>query len=155
MSDLLRKINSLAIFGGLRQREPLNSLCKFLRLTELAGTKLEDVIEAYSEFVRQTYLMSPEADFSSALWDALKEDENVYFKIVANNFIAKKNGEETVKISRLLELQVARELDLLTEIGNTSYIELQKLFYYDGNVAQFNTTGIDMKTRYLTYLSDD
>lgn len=155
MSDLLRKINSLAVFGGLRQKEPLNSLCRFLRLTELAGTKLEDVLEAYSEFVRATYAIRPDADFSGALWDALKDDENVYFKIQVGNLLAKKNGEETVKISRLLELQVERELDLLTDIGNTNYIDLQKLFYYEGNIAQFNTTGIDMKLRYLTYLSDD
>ena len=45
MSELLKQINSLAVFGGLRQKEPLKSLCIFLRSTETPGTKLEDVLE--------------------------------------------------------------------------------------------------------------
>ena len=67
--------------------------------------------------------------------------------------MAEKNGDEPKKMSHLMEVEVERELDLLTEIGNTSYIDLQNLFYYDGMIAQFKTTGIDMKKRYMTYLS--
>ena len=29
MSELLKEINSLAVFGGIRQKEPLKSLCAF------------------------------------------------------------------------------------------------------------------------------
>ena len=76
MSELLKQINSLAIFGGLRQKEPLKSLCVFLRSSETPGTRLEDVIEAYSDFVKSVYTIRPDADFSGALWDALKTDEN-------------------------------------------------------------------------------
>lgn len=155
MSELLRQINSLAVFGGLRQKEPLKSLCTFLRSTETAGTKLEDVLEAYSDFVRQVYMIRTDADFSGALWDALKEDENVYFKIATKNMMASQTGEEHIKLSRLMEVEVDRELDILTSIGNTSYIDLQNLFYYDGHIAQFKTTGIDMKKRYLAYLSPE
>ena len=153
MSDLLKKINSLALFGGLRQKDPLKSLCTFLKATETPGTKLEEVIEAYSEFVRSIYMVRPDADFSGALWDILKEDDNAYFRIAAHNMLAEKNGEQPVKISRLMEVEVERELDLLTIIGNTSYIDLQNFFYYDGHIAQFKTTGIDMKKRYMNYLS--
>ena len=53
----------------------------------------------------------------------------------------------------IYEVEVERELDLLTAIGNTSYIDLQNFFYYDGHIAQFKTTGIDMKKRYMNYLS--
>ena len=67
--------------------------------------------------------------------------------------LAVKNGDEPKKLSHLMEVEVERELDLLTVIGNTSYIDLQNLFYYDGHIAQFKTTGIDMKKRYLVYLS--
>ncbi|SDX93136.1 hypothetical protein SAMN02910264_01038 [Ruminococcaceae bacterium YAD3003] len=153
MSELLKQINSLAVFGGLRQKEPLKSLCTFLRSTETPGTRLEDVIEAYSNFVREVYMIRTDADFSGALWDALKEDENVYFKIATRNMMAAQTGEEKIKLSRLMEVEVDRELDILTAIGNTSYIDLQNLFYYDGHIAQFKTTGIDLKKRYMAYLS--
>ena len=153
MSELLKQINSLAVFGGLRQKEPLKSLCTFLRSTETPGTRLEDVIEAYSDFVREVYMIRTDADFSGALWDALKEDENVYFKIATRNMMAAQTGDEPIKLSRLMEVEVDRELDILTAIGNTSYIDLQNLFYYDGHIAQFKTTGIDLKKRYLAYLS--
>lgn len=155
MSELLKQINSLAVFGGLRQKEPLKSLCTFLRSTETPGTRLEDVIEAYSNFVREVYMIRTDADFSGALWDALKEDENVYFKIATRNMMAAQTGDESIKLSRLMEVEVDRELDILTAIGNTSYIDLQNLFYYDGHIAQFKTTGIDLKKRYLAYLSTD
>lgn len=153
MSELLKQINSLAVFGGLRQKEPLKSLCTFLRSTETPGTKLEDVIEAYSNFVREVYMIRTDADFSGALWDALKEDDNVYYKIATRNMMAAQTGEEPIKLSRLMEVEVDRELDILTAIGNTSYIDLQNLFYYDGHIAQFKTTGIDLKKRYMAYLS--
>jgi len=153
MSELLKQINSLALFGGLRQTEPLNSLCTFLKSTETPGVRLEEVIESYSEFVRAVYMIRPDADFSGALWDSLKKDENAYYKIAIKNMLAAKNGEQPVKLSRLMEVEVERELDLLTKIGNTSYIDLQNLFYYDGHIAQFKTTGINMKARYLSYLS--
>ena len=155
MSDLLRKINSLALFGGLRQKDPLKSLCVFLKATETPGTKLEEVIEAYSEFVRSVYMVRPDADFSGALWDILKEDDNAYFRIATHNMLAQKKGEQPVKMSRLIEVEVERELDLLTAIGNTSYIDLQNFFYYDGHIAQFKTTGIDMKKSYMNYLSPE
>lgn len=155
MSELLKQINSLAVFGGLRQKEPLKSLCTFLRSTETPGTRLEDVIEAYSNFVREVYMIRTDADFSGALWDALKEDDNVYYKIATRNMMAAQTGEEKIKLSRLMEVEVDRELDILTAIGNTSYIDLQNLFYYDGHIAQFKTTGIDLKKRYLAYLSTD
>ena len=155
MSELLRQINSLAIFGGLRQKEPLKSLCMFLRSTETPGTRLEDVLESYSDFVKNVYTIRADADFSGALWDALKADENPFFKISIDNMLAVKNGDEPKKLSHLMEVEVERELDLLTIIGNTSYIDLQNLFYYDGHIAQFKTTGIDMKKRYLIYLSAD
>ena len=34
MADLIKDINSLAIFGGLRKREPLASLVKFLKIAD-------------------------------------------------------------------------------------------------------------------------
>ena len=149
MSDLLKQINSLALFGGLRQKEPLKSLSVFLKSTETPGTRLEDVIETYSDFV------GTDADFSGALWDCLKSDDNPYYRIAVKNMMAVQKGEPPEKISRLMEVEVERELEILTKIGNTSYIDLQNCFYYDGHIAQFKTTGMDMKKRYLAYLSPD
>ena len=65
----------------------------------------------------------------------------------------RRTGEEELKISRMMELSAERELDILTKIGNTSYINLQSMLYFDGYIAQFKSTGIDLKERYLALLA--
>ena len=152
MADLIKDINSLAIFGGMRKKQPLASLCRFLTLAEEAGHSQNDLIEAYSEFVNAVYSMRPDADFSGALWDCLKSDDNAYMSFTKTNAMRRRTGEEELRISKMMEVAVERELDILTSIGNTSYINLQSMLYYDGYIAQFKSTGIDMKSRYLELL---
>ena len=152
MPDLIKDINSLAIFGGLRKREPLASLTKFLKLADEGTNSQNDLIEAYAEFVNSVYQLRPDADFSGALWDALKTDDNAYLKFIKTNAMRRRTGEEELKISHMMEISVERELEILTRIGNTSYINLNSMLYYDGYVAQFKTTGIDLKARYLALL---
>lgn len=152
MPDLIKDINSLAIFGGLRKREPLASLTKFLKLADEGTNSQNDLIEAYAEFVNSVYRLRPDADFSGALWDALKTDDNAYLKFIKTNAMRRRTGEEELKISHMMEISVERELEILTRIGNTSYINLNSMLYYDGYVAQFKTTGIDLKARYLAML---
>ena len=152
MPDLIKDINSLAIFGGLRKREPLASLTKFLKLADEGTNSQNDLIEAYAEFVNSVYRLRPDADFSGALWDALKTDDNAYLKFIKTNAMRRRTGEEELKISHMMEISVERELEILTRIGNTSYINLNSMLYYDGYVAQFKTTGIDLKARYLVLL---
>ena len=139
MSDLLKEINSIAVFGGIRQKEPLNSLCAFLRLSDTVGAAQTDVIEAYSGFVRVLYSMRSDADFSGALWDSLAETDNVYLDLVRSGG----------KIPKLLEIAVRKELDILTQIGNTSCIDLEPMLYYDGYVPQFKSSGVDMRDGYM------
>ena len=145
MSELLKEINSLAVFGGIRQREPLKSLCAFLRLSDTVGAAQTDVIEAYSEFIRVLYDMRPDADFSGALWDSLEVTENVFLDQA-------RSGKE--KMPRLLEVAAAKELDILTQIGKTSCIDLEPMLYYDGYVPQFKSTGIDMRDRYMKLIGN-
>ncbi len=152
MADLLSDINSLAIFGGMRKKEPLASLTNFLKLADEGGNPQNDVIRAYAEFVNAVYMLRPDADFSGALWDCLKTDDNAYLNFIKTNAMRRRTGEEQLKISRMMEVSVERELDILTRIGNTSYINLQSFLYYDGYIAQFKSTGIDMKARYLDLL---
>ena len=64
----------------------------------------------------------------------------------------RRTGEEELKISKMMEVAVERELEILTRIGNTSYINLQSMIFYEGYIAQFKTTGIDLKSRYLDML---
>ena len=45
MSDLLREIDSLALFRGVRYAEPLNSLCDFLKKME-AGYTIDEMIDS-------------------------------------------------------------------------------------------------------------
>ena len=152
MPDLIKEINSLAIFGGMRKKEPLASLSKFLTLADEADRTQNDLLRAYAEFVNAVYSMRPDADFSGALWDCLKADENAYINFRKTNAMRRRTGEEELKISKMMEVAVERELDILTRIGNTSYINLQSILYYDGYIAQFKTTGIDMKARYMELL---
>ena len=152
MPDLIKEINSLAIFGGMRKKEPLASLSKFLTLADEADRTQNDLLRAYAEFVNAVYSLRPDADFSGALWDCLKADENAYINFRKANAMRRRTGEEELKISKMMEVAVERELDILTRIGNTSYINLQSILYYDGYVAQFKTTGIDMKARYMDLL---
>ena len=152
MADLIKDINSLAIFGGMRKKQPLASLCRFLTLAEEAGHSQNDLIEAYSEFVNAVYSMRPDADFSGALWDCLKSDDNAYMNFTKTNAMRRRTGEEQLRISKMMEVAVERELDILTSIGTTSYINLQSMLYFDGYIAQFKSTGIDMKSRYLELL---
>lgn len=140
MSDLLKEINSLAVFGEIRQREPLKSLCAFLKLSDTVGAAQTDVIEAYSGFVRTLYALRPDADFSGALWDSLAMTDNVYLDQI-------RTGKD--QIPKLLEIAVRKELDLLTKIGNTSCLDLEPMLYYDGYVPQFKSSGIDMHGRYM------
>ena len=133
MADLIKDINSLAIFGGLRKKAPLESLAKFLKLADEGTNSQNDLIEAYAEFVNSVYQLRPDADFSGALWDALKTDDNAYINFRKTN--------------------IMRVLDILTRIGNTSYINLQSMLFFDGYIAQFKSTGIDMKARYMELLS--
>jgi hypothetical protein len=153
MADLLSDINSLAIFGGLRKKEPLASLTNFLKLADEGGNPQNDVIRAYAEFVNAVYMLRPDADFSGALWDALKTDDNAYINFRKTNIMRRRTGEAELKISRMMEISVERELDILTRIGNTSYINLQSMLFFDGYIAQFKSTGIDMKARYMELLS--
>ena len=153
MADLIKDINSLAIFGGLRKKAPLESLAKFLKLADEGTNSQNDLIEAYAEFVNSVYQLRPDADFSGALWDALKTDDNAYINFRKTNVMRRRTGEAELKISRMMEISVERELDILTSIGNTSYINLQSMLYFDGYIAQFKSTGIDMKARYMELLS--
>lgn len=153
MAELIKDIYSLAIFGGLRKREPLASLSRFLKVADEGGVSQNEIIEAYAEFVNSVYRLRPDADFSGALWDALKTDENAYLNFKKTNAMRRRTGEPELKISRMMEVSVERELDILTRIGNTSYINLQSMLYFDGYIAQFKSTGIDMKARYLELLS--
>ncbi len=136
----------------MRKKEPLASLTRFLKLADEAGHSPNDLIEAYAEFVNAIYSMRPDADFSGALWDCLKSDENAYINFTKTNVMRRRTGEEELKISKMMEVAVERELEILTRIGNTSYINLQSMIFYEGYIAQFKTTGIDLKSRYLDML---
>ena len=152
MSDLLKQINSLTVFGGLRKTEPLKSLVKFLRCTETVGIPAEEIIEAYSEFVGILYDMRPDADFSGALWDALESDVNIYLKAESSSILAQMCGAEPLKLSRMTENAALKELELLTEIGRTSSADLEKMLFSEDYIPQFSTSGMDMKSNYRKFL---
>lgn len=152
MSDLLNKINSLSIFKGVRSREPLLSLCKFLKVSDTPGTTQDELIEAYSEFVYSLYEDCPDGDISRALWDSVIADENPYLKHTINQITGSRNSNK--EISRLMHISVEKELDILNELGNLSFIDVERMIYYDGYVPQFKSTGIDIKSKYMNVIEN-
>lgn len=150
MSELLRQIDSLALFRGIRNKEPLYSLCDFLKKLE-AGYTIDETIESYSHFVSVLYDLRPDADLSAAVWDALVDDENPFLRHRIDMIV---DPESTRAMSTIIKLTAERELDLLTEIaGNTSY-DFKEQMYYDGYLPDFNSSHIDLKERYMRMIDN-
>ncbi len=148
MSELLREIDSIALFRGVKEKEPLKSLCDFLQKME-PDYSIEEMIDSYGNFCSKLYELRADCDLSAAIWDALVDDMNPYlrFKIDLIN-----NPETANRMSRLMELTATRELDLLTRIGNYSSFDFKNEMYYDGYLPDFRTSHIDLKSRYLRML---
>jgi len=145
MSEILSKINSLAIFAGVREKEPLKSLANFMRKVDEVGVPQDDIIEAYTDFVARLYDTTDDADFSKAMWHALVNTDNPYLRLAIE-------GEKSM--SRLTQMNAERELDLLTEISNISYNDIEKFIYYEGYLPQFKSSGIDIRKRYEDLLEN-
>ena len=150
MSDLLREIDSLALFRGVRYAEPLNSLCDFLKKME-AGYTIDEMIEAYGTFVSVLYSMRTDADLAGAMWDALLADMNPYLKHRIDTLV---NPEEATKMSTLITLTAERELDLLTQIGSNTSYDFKEAMYYDGYLPDFTSSQIDFKTQYMRVIDN-
>ena len=152
MSELLRKIDSIALLRGVRYKEPLNSLCNFLKLRENGGgATIEQLIESYSTFVSVLYNLRVDADLSAAIWDALADDMNPLIKNRIDGIIA---PDETREMSTLIKLTGERELNLLTEIGSYTSTKFKDGMYYDGYLADFRSSKIDFRERYMKMLEE-
>jgi len=149
MSELLCKINSLALFKGIRDVEPLKSMCEFLTLADDVSQARYNVLDKYTEFVNALYDIRHDGDLSVAIWHALRYDDNAYLQAHIAKELAVIRGTKEVQISHILTAGAERELALINEIAKTSYAELEPLLAYDDYVAQFKTTGIDIRDRYL------
>ncbi|MCQ2474006.1 MAG: ATP-binding protein [Saccharofermentans sp.] len=150
MSDLLRDLNSLALFRGVSHTEPLNSLRDFLNKTESDCTS-DEKIEAYAAFVSVLYSIRPDADFSAAIWDALLSDMNPYLKSRIDMLV---NPEEAEPINSLMLLTAQNELDILTKIGSVTSKDFKEALAIDGYLPDFTSSRIDFKTRYMRVIDD-
>lgn len=150
MSDLLRDLNSLALFRGVSHTEPLNSLRDFLNKAESDCTS-DEKIEAYATFVSVLYSIRPDADFSAAIWDALLSDMNPYLKNRIDTLV---NPEEALPASQLMIFTAQNELDILTKIGSVTSEDFKAEIAYDGYLPDFTSSRIDFKTRYMRVIDD-
>ncbi|SEV90072.1 hypothetical protein SAMN05216413_0535 [Ruminococcaceae bacterium KH2T8] len=150
MSDLLREIDSLALFRGVRYAEPLNSLCDFLKKME-AGYTIDEMIESYGHFVSILYSLRTDADLSGAVWDALVADMNPYLKHRIDTLV---DPENATKMSTLITLTAERELDLITQIASNTSYEFKEGMYYDGYLPDFTSSRIDFKARYMELIDN-
>lgn len=150
MSNLIRQIDSLALFRGVRSREPLLSLCNFLY--ELEGNStMERMIASYSAFVAELYKLRSDADLSMAVWDALIDDENPYIRYKIESIIDPENARP---LSKLIMNTAEQELDVLSEIASFTSYEFKEQMYYDGYLPDFTSSKLDFKEKYL-YIIDN
>ncbi len=150
MSELLRQIDSIALFRGIRYKEPLNSLCDFLRKME-AGYSIDEMIESYSKFVSILYDLRYDVDLSAAIWDALVDDENPFLRQRIASIL---DPEAAPRLSTLVKLTAERELDLLTEIADCTSYDFKEQMYYDGYLPDFTSSHIDFKERYMKMIAN-
>ncbi len=150
MSELGRQIDSIALFRGVRNSEPLLSLCDFLKKRE-GGYTIDEIIESYGHFVSVLYELRADADLAAAIWDSLVTNMNPFLRYKIDSIIS---PEDTVKMSTLINLTAERELNLLTEIGrNTSYSFKEEL-YYEGYLPDFTSSAIDFKKKYMAMIDN-
>lgn len=150
MSDLLREIDSIALFRGVRNTEPLRSLCAFLTKME-AGYTIDEMIESYGHFVSVLYSLRVDADLAAAVWDSLVADMNPFLKYRIDTLV---DPENAAQMSTLIKLTAERELDLLTQIcSNTSY-DFKEAMYYDGYLPDFTSSMIDFRERYMEMIDN-
>ena len=150
MSELLRQIDSIALFRGVRRGEPLNSLCNYLKKME-AGNTIDEMIESYATFVSVLYELRSDADLSAAIWDCLIDDMNPFLRHRIDEIT---NPEEATKLSTLISLTAQRELDLLTQIGSYTSTTFKDEMYYDGYLPDFRSSHIDFKERYMEMIDN-
>lgn len=139
---MLNKLNSLALLRGLLDCEPLASFKNFVAKAE-TNMPQEEVLEAYSLFCSKLYELQEEADFSKAIWDALLDNMNAYLKSVIE-------GKSSSALKKTLEM----ELDLLTQIGSVTSLELASSFNYNGYIPAFFSSKLDYKALYLDMISN-
>lgn len=148
MSDILIKINSLAVFRDVRQKEPITSLISFLELVDEVGVPMEKIMQSYSEFVGSVYSVCPDGDFSECVRKAVLASDNPYKQA----FIDNKNSGGQQKISALLSMMADNELKLLDDIASLSYTGLSKYIFWDGYIPQFKSSGLDISKSYKAML---
>ncbi|MBR1797310.1 MAG: DUF815 domain-containing protein [Clostridiales bacterium] len=148
MSELLREIGSIALFRGVRDKEPLKSLSEFL-LKMGPGYSMEDMIDSYGNFCSVLYELRPDCDLSAAIWDALVDDMNPYLRFRIDSLT---DPEQVTRASTLLNLTAERELDLLTRIGNYTSYDFKNEMIYDGYLPDFRSSHIDFKKRYMNMM---
>ncbi len=143
--SLLREICSIALFRGVREKEPLASLCDYLFKLE-PGYSIEEMIDSYGHFCSVLYSLRPDCDLSAAIWDVLVDDMNPYLRYKIDSIV---DPESAGKQSSLMKLTVQRELELLTRIGSYTSFDLKEQLVYDGYLPDFTSSRIDLKKRYL------
>ena len=148
MSEVLSKINSLAIFRDVRQKEPFQSLITFLERVDEVGVPQEKIIEAYSEFVGSVYEISSDGDFSECVKRAVLDSDNPYRTACIEH--QKSGGSQN--ISALLSMMADNELKVLDEIASLSYPDLSKYIFYDGYIPQFKSSGLHISKSYKAML---
>ena len=148
MSELLSKINSLAIFRDVRTKEPIISLVSFLEAVDEVGVPQESIIEAYSEFVGEVYTISSDGDFSECVKKAVMDSDNPYRTACIEN----KKSEGKQSISALLTMMADNELKVLDEIASLSYPDLAKYIFYEGYIPQFKSSGLHISKSYKSMI---
>lgn len=152
MSEFVRKIDSIALFRGVRNIEPLKSMREFVAVLE-GNNSIDETIDSYGHFVSVLYELRPDADLCKALFDALISTPNPYLKMKID-VILQPNEKPVSKSNLLIELTAQKELELLTELGSLNSYDFKSKFFYDGYLPDFASSQLDLKTMYMKMIEN-
>ncbi|MCQ2467782.1 MAG: ATP-binding protein [Clostridia bacterium] len=148
MSELLNNISSLALFRGVRNSEPLKSLCVYLRKCE-EKAPVDELVESYGDFVSILYSLRADANLSEAVWDLLVDDSNPFLKNKIDSIIS----TDEIALSEILKDAAIKELELLNQLGTVTCEMLTKELNC-GYVPVFGNYQVDFKSRYLDMIEN-
>lgn len=152
MSEFVRKIDSIALFRGVRNIEPLKSMREFVAVLE-GNNSIDETIDSYGHFVSVLYELRPDADLCKALFDALISTPNPYLKMKVDAII-QPNEKPVSKSNLLIELTAQKELELLTELGSLNSYDFKSKFFYDGYLPDFTSSQLDLKAMYMKMIDN-
>lgn len=155
MSDLLCKLNSLALMRDVCSREPVASMRRFLELQK-SGADQAGLISAYSEFVASIYKIRSDGNLSLEIRDIVFDNENAYlFEKITEAKVRMSNAASKYPIDNVLVNNAEAELQIMNDLASVQPKYFTDMISgYNGYLPGFHTVNVDISEEYHDMLSN-